>query len=388
MARDLSKKPSAFRKIGCVIAALGLAAAVMGLAFYACALLGGDGDNNVVVTQPQEFEEAVTSTAPEEPAAIDPRETAPDYATAEAWVRHPAGTAREHEADVLFFLSTIYDDAEGPRWGQFAATPDGAEQARELCDISAGCFETVADVWVPTWRQLNRVALNPTNPAAARAELAAPDSPARRDLFAALDAFFSSLPPSRPYVLAGHGQGAELVKLALSDYLPAHPEHIPQLVAAYIAGTTLSQNFLDALPYPLPFATGPADVPAIVAWNTEGGDNLNVRLSYAITPGETNLVINPLLWTTTTTPVPSSLNNGAFMPGPGGTWTLETPGPADAAINPFHGTLICTPFVDMPDLRSDPALFGPDSFHDLDYAFYFLNLRSNVATRIAAFLSP
>ena len=40
----------------------------------------------------------------------------------------------------------------------------------------------------------------------------------------------------------------------------------------------------------------------------------------------------------------------------------------------------------MPELRSDPALFGPDSFHDLDYALFFFNLRSNAAARIAAFL--
>lgn len=385
MARDLSKKPSAFRKIACVIVALGLAAAVVDLAFYACALLGGDGDNNVVVTQPQEFEEAVTSTAPEESTAIDPRETAPDYTTAEAWVRHPTGTAREHEADVLFFLSTIYDDAEGPRWGRFDAR---AESVKAVCAITADCFETVADVWIPTWRQLNRATLAATKPALARAALALDDSPARQDLFAALDAYFAETDTHRPFLLAGHGQGAELVKLALSDYLPAHTNLLPRLVAAYVAGTPINQAFLDALPYPLPLASGPFDCPVLVAWNTEGGDNLDVRESYVIVPGTTNLIVNPLLWTTTPTPVPASLNTGSMMPAPDGTWHLVTPGTADAAINPFHGTLICTPFIDMPGLRSDSALFGPDSFHDLDYALYFLNLRANAATRIAAFLSP
>ena len=366
------KTPAIFK----FILGLGVLATVVDLAFYASSIFLGDVDG--------ENQSEIVAEMPAVQTATDPREVAPDFATAEAWLRRPDGTAREHEADVIFFVSTVYDDAEGPRWGQFGATPEGAERTRAVCAITADCFDGVADLWIPMWRQLNRATLADTKPGLARAALALADSPARQDVFAALDVYFAEADDSRPFLLAGHGQGAEMVKIVISDYLPKHPERAARLVAAYMAGTPVTETFLHANREIARAAEAADDTGVIVSWNTEGGGNLDVADSYAFAPG--NVAINPLLWTTTTTPVPASLNEGSLLPSTDGTFIPVRPGLADAAVNPFHGTIICTSFLDIPELRSDSALFGPDSFHDLDYALYFFNLRFNAATRIAAFL--
>ena len=379
MARGFSKNRVKIPLIFKLIFGLGLLAAVVDLAFYASSLFFGsspdlDDDN----------QSEMVAAMPEALAAADTREAAPDFTTAEAWLRRPDGATRKHEADVIFFVSTVYDDAEGPRWGQFGATPEGVERAQAVCEITADCFDGIADLWIPMWRQLNRATLAATKPAIARAALALADSPARQDVFAALDAYFAEADASRPFLLAGHGQGAEMVKIVISDYLPKHPDRAARLVAAYVAGTPVTETFLRANRDIARPAEAADDTGVIVSWNTEGGGNLNVDDSYAFAPG--NVAINPLLWTTTTTPVPASLNEGSLLPSPDGSFASVRPGAADATINPFHGTIICTSFLDMPELRSDPVLFGPDSFHDLDYALYFFNLRSNAAARIAAFL--
>ena len=377
MPRDFTVKHTIFWTL--FQSVVGLAAA--GLVICGCGR-GGAAEGQ---KEPVRIEETADVLAePQEETIADPREAAPDFVTAEGWLRRPDGAAREHEADVIFFVSTVYDDAEGPRWGQFGATPEGVERARVVCASTADCFDGVADLWIPMWRQLNRATLAATKPAYARAALALADSPARQDVFAALDAYFAEADESRPFLLAGHGQGAEMVKIVISDYLPKHPGRAARMVAAYIAGTPVTETFLRANQEVARAAEAADDTGVIVSWNTEGGGNLNVDDSDAFAPG--NVAINPLLWTTTTTPVPASLNEGSMMPSPDGGFVPVRPGPADATINPFHGTIICTTFLDMPELRSDPALFGPDSFHDLDYALYFFNLRSNAAARISAFL--
>lgn len=311
------------------------------------------------------------------PPVADAREAAPDYAADAGWIRRPASPACA--ADVLFFLPTVADDAEGPRWCNLAADPEAALAA---CARTADCFDGAADVWVPAWRQLNRAALVGRPAAEVREELAGAESPAKADVFAALDGYFAHADGHRPFLLAGHGQGAEMAKAALAEYFPAHPELQARFVAAYVAGAPVTRSFFEMHPH-LKAAAAPDDVGVVVAWNTEGGGNTDVMDTFAVAEG--NVAINPLLWTPGTTPVPASLNYGSLMPAADGSWTLVRPGPADAAVNPFHGTVICTAFPWREELRSEVQAFGPESFHDLDFALYFLNIRSNAAERVAAF---
>ena len=59
----------------------------------------------------------------------------------------------------------------------------------------------------------------------------------------------------------------------------------------------------------------------------------------------------------------------------------------DAQINTERGVVVTNQTVD-PFIHVDgfDSLFGPASYHNGDYGFYYYNIRDNVAKRISSFL--
>ena len=59
---------------------------------------------------------------------------------------------------------------------------------------------------------------------------------------------------------------------------------------------------------------------------------------------------------------------------------------ADAQVVPSRGVIVSNGEADhsqMPAFMTD--IFGPASFHNEDYTFYYNNIKDNVAKRIAAY---
>ncbi len=127
------------------------------------------------------------------------------------------------------------------------------------------------------------------------------------------------------------------------------------MVAAYPIGFAITKDDLEAYPH-LKFATGESDTGVIISYNTEGLKNVeeNAR-NVAVLPGA--ISINPLNWKLDETYASASENRGVIV--------TNTTAP----------------------VTEGKEFFGPASFHENDYSFFYKNLQENVAKRIAAFKS-
>ena len=55
----------------------------------------------------------------------------------------------------------------------------------------------------------------------------------------------------------------------------------------------------------------------------------------------------------------------------------------DAQVNLARGVVVTTTTIKP---SADPRFFGPASYHEDDYPFFYNNIKENVAKRVAAYL--
>ena len=87
-----------------------------------------------------------------------------------------------------------------------------------------------------------------------------------------LDYYFENYNNGKPFILAGHSQGSQILTMILSDYMKEHPEHYKNMIAAYVIGYSVTDKYLAANPH-LKFAEGADDTGVIISYNTEGPAN-------------------------------------------------------------------------------------------------------------------
>ena len=150
-------------------------------------------------------------------------------------------------------------------------------------------FEDMTNVYEPFYRQSNLCALAGKD----HDELVSFQRREQRtDVYAALDYFFENYNEGRPFILAGHSQGSEMIRLALCDYFKEHTEYLEHMVAAYAIGFSITSDDLKMNPA-LKFAEGADDTGVIVSWNTEGPENKNEESAVVL---ENAISINPINW--------------------------------------------------------------------------------------------
>ena len=238
----------------------------------------------------------------------------------------------------------------------------------------ATAFETIGNIFAPYYRQAD-----------AAYTLSLPEDQRNQviggipttDATAAFDYYIKHYNHNRPYILAGHSQGANVLLLLLSGYLKDHPDVYSRMIAAYIIGYPVTASFLAANPH-LKFAEGPDDTGVIISYNTQ---------SPSVPPGANpvvsnivGLVINPITWTRTTTTATTAEGLGSWMPDSAYVFH-KVPHYADATIDITHGVLLCSTAVDSNLLLG----FGAGVYHSYDYPFYYFNLRANAENRVSKF---
>ena len=136
-----------------------------------------------------------------------------------------------------------------------------------------------------------------------------------------------------------------MVRYVLKNYFSEHLDYYQRMVAAYPIGFAITKDDLEAYPH-LKFATGESDTGVIISYNTEGPKNVeeNAR-NVAVLPGA--ISINPL------------------------NWKLDD-----------RGVIVTNTTAPVTEGKE---FFGPASFHENDYSFFYKNLQENVAKRIAAY---
>lgn len=241
--------------------------------------------------------------------------------------------------------------------------------------MQGSAFDSVCNVYAPHYRQSSASVLKKDLATQAEALKSYPLT----DVIAAFEYFITHHNNGRPFILAGHSQGSNVLMYFLSDYMVKHPELQQRMVAAYLIGYDITPTFLAANPH-LVFADTSYDTGVIISYNTEAPviDGPNP----VMTPG-VGVCINPLTWTRGETNAPASCNLGAYIRMANGTFVRQ-PGFADAQVNKERGTLFCTT-VDPNDYPPSGA-FPKGTYHGMDYQFYYFNLRANAVERVKAYL--
>ena len=305
---------------------------------------------------------------------------APDYSQASCWYMIPEITK---EADTIFIYPTEYSGTnEGDANFAAIANPDVREGIKNTdYKYQASVYEESTNLFIPFYRQAGFKYAVDTWKETGDLRLALMGTP-YDDVAAALDYYFENYNGGRPFILAGHSQGSAICTLLLDNYFKEHPEYYERMVAAYIIGFSVTKDELEAYPH-LKFASGETDTGVIVSWITEGPVNVEKNAEYPVLRPNA-ICINPLNWKLDDTYAPASENLGSFVLNKEtGEYEITDIG-ADAQVIPARGVIVTTsPY----DNISNPEVFGPQSFHEDDYGFYYVNLRENVAKRIAAFMA-
>ena len=130
----------------------------------------------------------------------------------------------------------------------------------------------------------------------------------------------------------------------------------------------------------LKFATGESDTGVIISWNTEGPRTVEGNASNVVLLPNA-ISINPLNWKLDETYAPASENLGSFVLNEKtGKYEIGDIG-ADAQVVLSRGSILT-------NANSEPVggdVFGPQSFHNGDYTFFYNNIKDNVAKRIETY---
>ena len=314
------------------------------------------------------------------PAETESTGDAPDYSQEDCWLQLPEITK---DVDTFYIYSTLYVDSSFEEGAPDYATLDNPEMvigAEGEYVTNASVYEDSTNVFVPYYRQAGMRYASEVREKTGDID-AALSGISYDDISAALDYYFENCNQGRPFIIAGHSQGSSMVKYALTHYFKEHPEYCQRMVAAYVIGFSVTKDDLEKYPH-LKFATGESDTGVIVSWNTEGPRNVKENAPNAVVLPRA-ISINPLNWKLDETYAPASENLGSFMPNEkAGRYEIADIG-ADAQVVLKRGVIVTNARYDHP---AAAEFFGPQSFHEDDYTFYYNNLKDNVKKRVAAFL--
>ncbi|MEO8591899.1 MAG: DUF3089 domain-containing protein [Candidatus Solibacter sp.] len=311
----------------------------------------------------------------------------PDYGQQKYWMFKPQDP-NARPVDVLFFHTTTFQDpnyvnpatgvmsttpndpTKPPVWNQTIAAAILETHATAVTNTQVSVFAASCNIYAPFYRQAALPEALMSDPATAERAL----SVAYSDIEAAFDYYMANLNNGRPFILAGHSQGSNLL-LWLLERRMSNPAYLRKLVAAYVIGWAVTQDDLDAYPH-LEMCNSGTQTGCIVSYNSQGPQ---ARSSMA-RPGA--IGVNPLLmhWSTSTDTAPASMNLGTVLMPPQVAVQTEIPQVTGAYL--LDGALILT---NPP--QSAPMAATTQIYHPYDYALFYRNLEKNAKDRSNAFHS-
>ena len=208
------------------------------------------------------------------------------------------------------------------------------------------------------------------------------------DALSAFDYYVKHLNHGRPFILAGHSQGSEIMINLMADYMKKNPEVYKRMIAAYVPGYSITPQYLQQNSE-LKFAENADDTQVIVSYNTVAPTT--TMPDTVVHPGA--MAINPITWTRSETTATAARNLGSISLDKNGYAVLDAQGQpkkvlgvADARIDTATGKLISST-VDKATLDPGNKVTAAGIFHNYDYPFYYFNLRANAANRIKRYLA-
>ena len=309
----------------------------------------------------------------------------PDYSDDQYWAglptkqdpsdQMPEGAVREDTGVAVFFVHpTSYF---GKTWNQPLDDADANWIVDErILRHQASVFSGCCDIYAPRYRQATFFSFIDRGDNSEKAVALA-----YADVVAAFDSFLSRINPDQPFIVAGHSQGTRHATQLVRDKVTGTPLN-DRLIAAYLIGFSVTYPELASLPA----CNSPTQTKCAIGWNameSESGGAFR-----GVGADEKLLCTNPLNWRDGGDYVAHELNMGAIgFP----TLGLAEEG-EDYEAMPVEVGVAGAKCVDdgslaIMELRSEAfphRMFGT-SMHIYDYSLFHMNIRDNLATRIAAF---
>lgn len=306
-----------------------------------------------------------------------------DYSQSAHWLNVPAEISKEVDVFYLYPSAWAKVNADDPIICEID-NPVMLQQSKLAYDRQATAFETSANIFAPYYRQDDA------------GSTLAMDVEEQQDIVkgvpltdatAAFEYYIEHYNNGRPFILASHSQGSNVMIYILQDYMKEHPDVYKRMVAAYVLGYSITDDYLAENP-DLKFASGSGDTGVIVSYNTqaptiEGSDGVVLPTAH---------VINPISWTTEETVAPASDNLGSLQLNADGSVVKNADGTplkvmnfADAKVDNTKNVLICST-VSVDQYAPGGGTFGRGVFHSFDFPFYYFNIRANAEERVANYL--
>jgi hypothetical protein len=284
----------------------------------------------------------------------------------------------DKKVDVFYVYPTVFQRESGQEY--LAAIDNGQVRLAVPTVIAqqAMAYEKAGNVFAPYYRQLD--AMWTLNLSAEEQEdylMGAPYS----DVVAAFEYYLKNYNNGRPFILAGHSQGSNVLKFLLEHYMKDNPDVYEKMVAAYIIGFSVTQDDLDTYKH-LKFAKGETDTGVVISWNTEA-PNMDVKNPVV---QEGALAINPISWTTDEETAYASLNPGSRFFNDDGS-LVDRYGQCDATVDKERGVIVCSTVNPEKFVTEGSALFPTGVYHGQDYPFYWHAIEENAVKRVNAFLA-
>ncbi|NDV20328.1 DUF3089 domain-containing protein [Pseudodesulfovibrio sp. JC047] len=292
---------------------------------------------------------------------------APDYADRACWLVQPSAPDA-HPVDVFWVYPTVlHDDVH---WLMPVDNDELRTAATTSLTTQASVFSGQANVYAPLYRQMNMAALSLPH-----AETETLIQFGKDDIRQAFTYYLEHLNNGRPFILAGHSQGSEiLTELMVASWGKFGCEN--RLVAAYLIGWSVTPDDLAANPA-LALCKNATQTRCIVTYNTVAPGRQTVAPT--IRPGAQ--VTNPLSWATNDIFVPAKQNLGAVFFAADGTPTTV---PHFTSAQILESGLVVQP-LDPELVNSDLVSFPKGVYHFYDYSLFYENLKQNVHDRIQTF---
>ncbi len=298
-----------------------------------------------------------------------------DYTRSEHWLAVP--DKPDKTVDVFYLYPTVYQKTSpGEPNICDIDNPVMLKYSKLAFALQASAFESVGNIYSPYYRQAE---------AAYTLSLPLPEQgkvvggiPAA-DALAAFDYYIKNYNHGRPFILAGHSQGSNVLLYLLADYMKQNPEVYNRMIAAYVIGYSITPEYLSNNPH-LKFAQNATDTRVIISYNTEAP--IVAGRNPVVLPGA--LAINPISWTRGEATASAAENLGSIEMNTDGKM-VPLKNYADARVDIARGVVICST-VDVNKLSSGNKVFPKGVYHHYDYLFYYYNLRENAAARTNSFL--
>ncbi|WP_430387209.1 DUF3089 domain-containing protein [Blastomonas fulva] len=341
--------------------------------------------------------QAPQAAPPPPPFDSQPQPTPPGYATDSAWAALPGvpgpadtvpqgrkpATGKLRGVDVFYVHPTTFRTPD--RWNaDLADAKVNAWTDASVIARQAAVFNACCNVFAPRYRQASFLA---TRDRFMEGDGGKAYALAYSDVLAAFDQWQASRNQGRPFILAGHSQGGEMLMRLLADRIDGTPLQ-KRMVAAYAIGIDFSVGYFGTRYRTLKPCDTPVRTGCVLAWNAVSpqadlkmlGGFAGSRFAHihGREEGKTPLCINPLTFDMAKPAASRAASRGA-IPGEPGEGQMRAAIRGKVAARCDSGFLV----VDAePALDLQPLPGG--SLHYHEYGLFFADIQANVAQRIKA----